>query len=99
MSTPSAAARPRHLDTRNAAARAARRHVGARSRAARPARRDSFVVPGASIGCQVTRRGSAVLAECPSAGSRQGLYGTFISIRTVMWRGPIQPRCPGRLHG
>ena len=44
---------------------------------------DSFVVPGASIGCQVTRRGSAVLVEGRRAGKAKGTYGTFISSRTV----------------
>jgi hypothetical protein len=44
---------------------------------------DSFVVPGASIGCQVTRRGSAVFVECRRAGKAKGTYGTFISSRTV----------------
>jgi hypothetical protein len=44
---------------------------------------DSFVVPGASIGCQVTRRGSAVFVECRRAGKVKGTYGTFISNRTV----------------
>jgi hypothetical protein len=44
---------------------------------------DSFVVPGASIGCQVTRRGSAVFVECRRAGTAKGTYGTFISSRTV----------------
>jgi hypothetical protein len=44
---------------------------------------DSFVVPDASIGCQVTRRGSAVLVECRRAGTAKGTYGTFISDRTV----------------
>ena len=44
---------------------------------------DSFVVPGASIGCQVTRRGSAVFVECRRAGKVKGTYGTIISSRTV----------------
>jgi hypothetical protein len=44
---------------------------------------DSFVVPGASIGCQVTRRGSSVLVECRRAGKVKGTYGTFISSKTV----------------
>ena len=44
---------------------------------------DSFVVPDASIGCQVTRRGSSVLVECRRAGKAKGTYGTFISSKTV----------------
>ena len=44
---------------------------------------DSFVVPGASIGCQVTRRGSSVLVECRPDGKVKGSYGTFISSKTV----------------
>ena len=44
---------------------------------------DSFVVPGASIGCEVTRRGSSVLVECRRAGRAKGSYGTFISSKTV----------------
>ena len=44
---------------------------------------DSFVVPGASIGCQVTRRGSAVVVECRRAGKVRGTYGTFISSKTA----------------
>ena len=44
---------------------------------------DSFVVPGASIGCQVTRRGSSVVVECRRDGKAKGTYGTFISSKTV----------------
>ena len=44
---------------------------------------DSFVVPGAKIGCQVTRRGGSVLVECRRAGKAKGTYGTFISSKTV----------------
>jgi hypothetical protein len=44
---------------------------------------DSFVVSDASIGCQVTRRGSSVLVECRRAGKVKGTYGTFISSKTV----------------
>ena len=44
---------------------------------------DSFVVPGAKIGCQVTRRGGSVFVECRRAGKARGTYGTFISSRTV----------------
>ena len=44
---------------------------------------DSFVVPGASIGCQVTRRGGSVLVECRRAGKAKGTYGTFISSKTA----------------
>jgi hypothetical protein len=44
---------------------------------------DSFVVPDAAIGCQVTRRGSSVLVECRRAGKARGTYGTFISSKTV----------------
>ena len=44
---------------------------------------DSFVVPGASIGCQVTRRGKSVLVECRRDGKAKGTYGTFISRKTV----------------
>jgi hypothetical protein len=44
---------------------------------------DSFVVPGAKIGCQVTRRGGSVLVECRRAGKAKGTYGTFFSSKTV----------------
>jgi hypothetical protein len=44
---------------------------------------DSFVVPDAKIGCQVTRRGSSVLVECRRAGKAKGTYGTFFSSKTV----------------
>jgi hypothetical protein len=44
---------------------------------------DSFVVPDAKIGCQVTRRGSAVLVECRRAGKAKGSYGTFFGSKTV----------------
>ena len=44
---------------------------------------DSFVVPGAKIGCQVTRRGGSVFVECRRAGKPRGTYGTFISSKTV----------------
>ena len=44
---------------------------------------DSFVVPGAKIGCEVTRRGGSVLVECRRAGKAKGTYGTFFSSRTV----------------
>ena len=44
---------------------------------------DSFVVPDAKIGCQVTRRGTSVLVECRRAGKAKGTYGTFFSSKTV----------------
>jgi hypothetical protein len=44
---------------------------------------DSFVVPGAKIGCEVTRRGGSVLVECRRAGKAKGTYGTFFSSKTV----------------
>jgi hypothetical protein len=44
---------------------------------------DSFTVPDAKIGCQVTRRGSSVLVECRRAGKAKGTYGTFFSSKTV----------------
>ena len=44
---------------------------------------DSFVVPDAKIGCQVTRRGSSVLVECRRAGKAKGTYGTFFGRKTV----------------
>jgi len=44
---------------------------------------DSFVVPGAAIGCQVTRRGSSAVVECRRDGKVKGTYGTFISSKTV----------------
>ena len=44
---------------------------------------DSFVVPDAKIGCQVTRRGSSVLVECRRAGTAKGPYGTCFSSKTV----------------
>ena len=44
---------------------------------------DSFVVPGAKIGCQVTRRGGSVFVECRRAGKAKGTYGTFISSKSV----------------
>ena len=44
---------------------------------------DSFVVPGASIGCQVTRRGSEMLIECRRDGAVKGTYSTLISKRAV----------------
>ena len=60
---------------------------------------DSFVVPDAKIGCQVTRRGSSVLVECRRAGKAKGTYGTFISRKTVEGRAvQVQPDGAGRLH-
>jgi hypothetical protein len=44
---------------------------------------DSFVVPGAKMGCEVTRRGSSVVVECRRAGKVKGTYGTFMSGKTV----------------
>ena len=44
---------------------------------------DSFVVPDAKIGCQVTQRGSSVNVECRRAGKAKGTYGTFFSSKTV----------------
>ena len=44
---------------------------------------DSFVVPGASIGCQVTRRGSETFIECRRDGAVKGTYSTLISKRAV----------------
>ena len=52
---------------------------------AQPALRvgDSFVVPDAKLGCEVTRRASSVLVECRRAGRVKGTYGTFMSGKTV----------------
>jgi hypothetical protein len=44
---------------------------------------DSFVVPDAKIGCEVTRRGSSVVVECRRAGKVKGTYGAFMSSKTV----------------
>jgi len=44
---------------------------------------DSFVVPDAKMGCEVTRRGSSVVVECRRAGKVKGTYGTFMSGKTV----------------
>lgn len=44
---------------------------------------DSFVVPDAKLGCEVTRRGTSVLVECRRAGKVKGTYGTFMSSKTV----------------
>lgn len=44
---------------------------------------DSFVVPDAKLGCEVTRRGTSVVVECRRAGKVKGTYGAFMSSRTV----------------
>jgi hypothetical protein len=44
---------------------------------------DTMRVEGASLGCQVTRRGGRPVIECRPAGALRGRYGTFLSDRTA----------------
>jgi hypothetical protein len=45
---------------------------------------DSFRVDGASIGCQVTRRGGRPTIECKRGGKAKGTYGSFFDAKKVV---------------
>lgn len=45
---------------------------------------DSFRVDGASIGCQVTRRGGRPTIECKRGGRAKGTYGSFFDAKRVV---------------
>ena len=44
---------------------------------------DTIRVEGATMGCQVTRRGGRPVIECRRDGKLSGTYGTFMSDRTL----------------
>ena len=45
---------------------------------------DSFRVAGASIGCQVTRRGGRPTIECKRGGKAKGTYGSFFDAKRLV---------------
>src|SRR5262245_59674127 len=45
---------------------------------------DSFLVNGAAIGCQITRRGGRPTIECKRGGRAKGTYGSFLDAKKLV---------------